>query len=152
MPQLRDGSDAAGDLLRRPGRGARRTRCAAPRRKEEFIAWLKGSGGFVYAGFCGDRRVEAEIKERTKATMRVSCRIRSSASPEAPTRCVWTGRPATGEAVWAGRTSAADGRVRPLSRGGWNTAHEGCSVANAASVGTPVYVYDAAMIRARYAS
>ena len=33
-------------------------------------AWRRG-GGFVYAGFCGRAACEAEIKEQTKATIRV---------------------------------------------------------------------------------
>ena len=58
------------------------------------------NGGFVFAGFCGDPAVEAEIKARTKATIRClpDAEFRS---PEAPTTCIWTGRPATVEAVWA---------------------------------------------------
>ena len=71
-----------------------------PKSKEEFIAFLEGNGGFVFAGFCGDPAVEAEIKARTKATIRClpDAEFRS---PEAPTTCIWTGRPATVEAVWA---------------------------------------------------
>jgi prolyl-tRNA synthetase len=71
-----------------------------PRSKQEFIDFLEGNGGFVYAGFCGDPAVEAEIKEQTKATIRClpSAEFRSA---EAPTTCIWTGRPATAEAVWA---------------------------------------------------
>ncbi len=72
----------------------------ARRRKEEFIEFLKRDGGFVYAGFCGDPAVEAEIKAQTKATIRClpDPEFRSS---EAPTTCIWTGRPATVEAMWA---------------------------------------------------
>ncbi|MDX2193047.1 MAG: proline--tRNA ligase [Gemmatimonadales bacterium] len=71
-----------------------------PRSKQEFIDFLQGDGGFVYAGFCGDPAVEAEIKEQTKATIRVlpDAEFRS---PEAPATCIWTGRPAVAEAVWA---------------------------------------------------
>ena len=71
-----------------------------PKSKDEFIQYIEGGGGFVYAGWCGDPAVEAEIKEVTKATIRVlpDAEFRS---PEAPTTCIWTGRPATTEAVWA---------------------------------------------------
>ncbi len=71
-----------------------------PKSKQEFIDYLEGGGGFVYAGFCGDAAVEAEIKEQTKATIRVlpDAEFRT---PDAPTKCIWTGRPAVTEAVWA---------------------------------------------------
>ena len=71
-----------------------------PKSKEEFIDFLKGDGGFVYAGFCGEPGVEAEIKEQTKATIRCipDAEFRSA---EKPTTCIWTGKPATMEAVWA---------------------------------------------------
>jgi prolyl-tRNA synthetase len=70
-----------------------------PKSKQEFIDFIAGNGGFVYAGWCGDPAVEAEIKEQTKATIRVipDAEFRS---PEAPTTCIWTGRPATVEVVW----------------------------------------------------
>jgi prolyl-tRNA synthetase len=86
LQAARDRRDAA--TLRGPGS------------KEEFIAFLAGNGGFVYAGFCGDPAVETEIKEQTKATIRVipDAEFRSS---EAPTTCIWTGRPAAYEALWA---------------------------------------------------
>lgn len=70
-----------------------------PKSKQEFIDFIEGNGGFVYAGWCGDPAVEAEIKEQTKATIRVipDAEFRS---PKAPTTCIWTGRPATAEVVW----------------------------------------------------
>jgi prolyl-tRNA synthetase len=71
-----------------------------PKSKAEFVDFLKGDGGFVYAGFCGDPAVEAEIKEQTKATIRV-IPDEEFRSKEAPTTCIWTGRPAVCEAVWA---------------------------------------------------
>jgi len=71
-----------------------------PKSKAEFIEFLKGDGGFVYAGFCGDPAVETEIKEQTKATIRV-IPDEEFRSAEAPTTCIWTGRPAVCEAVWA---------------------------------------------------
>ncbi len=71
-----------------------------PESKQAFIDYLEAGGGFVYAGWCGDPAVEAEIKEQTKATIRVipDAEFRSS---EAPTKCIWTGRPAVAEVVWA---------------------------------------------------
>jgi prolyl-tRNA synthetase len=71
-----------------------------PRSKQEFIDFIEGNGGFVYAGFCGDPAVEAEIKAQTKATIRC-LPMPEFRSPEAPSTCIWTGRPATVEAVWA---------------------------------------------------
>lgn len=71
-----------------------------PKSKQEFIDFLEGTGGFVYAGWCGDPAVEAEIKEQTKATIRVipDAEFRS---PTAPATCIWTGKPAVAEVVWA---------------------------------------------------
>jgi len=71
-----------------------------PKDRQEFIDFLEGTGGFVYAGWCGDPAVEAEIKEQTKATIRVipDAEFRSA---QAPATCIWTGRPATHEVVWA---------------------------------------------------
>jgi prolyl-tRNA synthetase len=71
-----------------------------PKSKQEFIEFLEGSGGFVYAGWCGDPAVEAEIKEQTKATIRV-LPDEEFRSPEPPQTCIWTGRPAEREVVWA---------------------------------------------------
>ena len=71
-----------------------------PKSKQEFIDFIEGNGGFVYAGWCGDPAVEAEIKETTKATIRVipDPEFRQG---DAPTTCIWTGRPAVAEVVWA---------------------------------------------------
>ena len=71
-----------------------------PTSKQEFIDFLEGTGGFVYAGWCGDPAVEAEIKEETKATIRV-IPDEEFRSPTAPATCIWTGRPAVAEVVWA---------------------------------------------------
>jgi len=70
-----------------------------PKSKQEFIDFLAGDGGFVFAGFCGDPAVEADIKAQTKATIRVlpDPEFRSA---EAPATCIWTGKPAVVEAVW----------------------------------------------------
>ncbi len=71
-----------------------------PKSKQEFIDFLEGNGGFVYAGWCGDPAVEAEIKEATKATIRV-IPDQEFRSAQAPETCIWTGRPAEHEVVWA---------------------------------------------------
>jgi len=82
---------------------ARERRDAATRRdvsKDDLIAMMEGPGGFAYAGFCGDVACETAIKDATKATVRV-IPDEEFRSPTPPARCVWCGRPATSEAVWA---------------------------------------------------
>jgi len=82
---------------------ARERRDAATRRdvsKDDLIAMMEGPGGFAYGGFCGDLACETAIKETTKATVRV-LPDEEFRSPTPPARCVWCGRPATSEAVWA---------------------------------------------------
>jgi len=84
-------------------RTARERREAASVRgisKAEFIARMEGEGGFVYGGYCGDAACETEIKEQTKATIRVlpDAEFRSAV---APASCLWCGRPSVAEAVWA---------------------------------------------------
>jgi prolyl-tRNA synthetase len=68
--------------------------------KEQFIAKMENEGGFVYGGFCGRAECEAEIKEQTKATIRV-LPDPEFRSPVAPIKCMWCGRPSVAEAVWA---------------------------------------------------
>jgi prolyl-tRNA synthetase len=68
--------------------------------KQEFIDIMAGPGGFVYGGFCGEASMEQEIKNETKATIRVIPDLEFQ-SPEAPKTCVWSGKPAKYEAVWA---------------------------------------------------
>jgi prolyl-tRNA synthetase len=68
--------------------------------KEQLVELMEGPGGFAYGGFCGDEACERAIKERTKATVRVLPDVEFR-SPEPPARCVWCGRPAVTEAVWA---------------------------------------------------
>jgi prolyl-tRNA synthetase len=65
-----------------------------------FKEIMDGPGGFVYAGWNGDPAVEAQVKEETKATIRVipDAEFRS---PEAPMTCMVTGQPAKYEVVWA---------------------------------------------------
>ncbi len=68
--------------------------------KDQFLARLESGGGFIYAGFCGRGECEAEIKEQTKATIRVlpDAEFRS---PQVPDTCMWCGGPSVTEAVWA---------------------------------------------------
>ncbi|HEX5386005.1 MAG TPA: proline--tRNA ligase [Gemmatimonadales bacterium] len=68
--------------------------------KEQFLAFMEGPGGFAYGGFCGSADCEAEVKEQTKATVRVlpDAEFRSA---EAPATCMWCGRPSVAEALWA---------------------------------------------------
>ena len=68
--------------------------------KEQFIARMENEGGFVYGGFCGRGVCETEIKDQTKATIRV-LPDPEFRSPVAPTRCMWCDRPSVVEAVWA---------------------------------------------------
>jgi prolyl-tRNA synthetase len=68
--------------------------------REQLIERMQGEGGFVYAGFCGSNTCEAEIKEQTKATIRI-LPDKEFRSPVAPTTCVWCGSPSVAEAVWA---------------------------------------------------
>jgi prolyl-tRNA synthetase len=68
--------------------------------KPQFIAHIEDPGGFIYGGFCGDSRCEAEIKEQTKATIRCLPDEEFRSTPT-PTRCMWCDRPSIAEAVWA---------------------------------------------------
>jgi prolyl-tRNA synthetase len=68
--------------------------------KVQFLAHMEANGGFVYAGFCGRGDCEAEIKDQTKATIRV-LPDEEFRSPDAPTTCMWCDRPSVAEAVWA---------------------------------------------------
>ncbi|HEX7089719.1 MAG TPA: proline--tRNA ligase [Longimicrobiales bacterium] len=61
---------------------------------------IEESGGFVYAGWCGDAACEEKVKSETKATIRV-LPFEEFRSPEAPTRCVVCGGSAAAEAMWA---------------------------------------------------
>jgi prolyl-tRNA synthetase len=68
--------------------------------KEQFISKMENEGGLVYGGFCGRPDCEAEIKDQTKATIRV-LPDEQFRSPVVPTKCMWCGRPSVTEAVWA---------------------------------------------------
>jgi prolyl-tRNA synthetase len=68
--------------------------------KEQFLAHMEAGGGFVYAGYCGSAQCETEIKDQTKATIRV-LPDEEFRSPEVPATCMWCGKPSAAEAVWA---------------------------------------------------
>jgi prolyl-tRNA synthetase len=65
-----------------------------------FREIMEGEGGFVYAGFCGSGECEQQIKEETKATIRV-LPDEEFRSAEAPTKCLKCGKPSKAEALWA---------------------------------------------------
>lgn len=68
--------------------------------REQLIEIMDGPGGFAYGGFCGAEQCELEIKDQTKATVRVLPDVEFRTDP-APTLCAWCGTPAVSEAVWA---------------------------------------------------
>ena len=67
---------------------------------DRFREIIEGTGGFVYAGWCGSEDCEARVKEETKATIRVLPleEFRSELSPET---CLACGGKAVTEAIWA---------------------------------------------------
>ena len=67
---------------------------------DDFKDLMNGKGGFVYAGWCGSATCETEIKDETKATIRV-LPDEEYRSAEAPATCLKCGRAASAEAVWA---------------------------------------------------
>jgi prolyl-tRNA synthetase len=71
-----------------------------PTSKAQFTEFLKAAGGFAYAGFCGSADCEAEIKKLTSANIRL-LPDPEFRTPQAPTTCIWCGKPSVAEAVWA---------------------------------------------------
>jgi prolyl-tRNA synthetase len=67
---------------------------------ERFRELMEGQGAFVYAGWCGNGVCEAQIKEETKATIRV-LPDEEFRSAEAPKSCLKCGGQAVAEALWA---------------------------------------------------
>jgi len=67
---------------------------------DRFREMMAGDGGFVYAGWCGDPKCEAAIKEETKATIRV-LPDEEFRSAEPPKTCLKCGNASTAEALWA---------------------------------------------------
>jgi prolyl-tRNA synthetase len=68
--------------------------------KQQFLDKLEAGGGFIYSGFCGRNECEMEIKEQTKATIRV-LPDEEFRSPVVPATCMWCGLPTVTEALWA---------------------------------------------------
>jgi prolyl-tRNA synthetase len=67
---------------------------------DRFREIMDGEGAFVYAGWCGSRECEAQVKEDTKATIRC-IPDEEFRSAEAPTTCLRCGGAAVAEALWA---------------------------------------------------
>jgi prolyl-tRNA synthetase len=67
---------------------------------DRFREIMDGDGAFVYAGWCGGKACESEIKDETKATIRC-LPDEEFRSAEAPSRCLKCGATATAEALWA---------------------------------------------------
>jgi prolyl-tRNA synthetase len=67
---------------------------------DRFREVMDGEGAFVYAGWCGDVKCEAAIKEETKATIRV-LPDEEFRSADPPKTCLKCGRASTVEALWA---------------------------------------------------
>jgi prolyl-tRNA synthetase len=68
--------------------------------RDQLVEYLESGGGFAYGGFCGSPRCEAEVKELTKATIRVLPDPEFRSDPP-PASCAWCGGKAVAEAVWA---------------------------------------------------
>lgn len=68
--------------------------------KQQLVDIMEGPGGFAYGGYCGVERCEIDVKDRTKATIRVLPDPEFRSDP-APKVCSWCGEPAVTEAVWA---------------------------------------------------
>ena len=67
---------------------------------DRFREVMDGEGAFVFAGWCGAAECESQVKEETKATIRV-LPDEEFRSAEAPTQCLRCGSSATAEALWA---------------------------------------------------
>ena len=66
----------------------------------KFREVMEGPGAFVYAGWCGDAKCEAAIKEETKATIRV-LPDEEFRSADPPKTCLKCGQASITEALWA---------------------------------------------------
>jgi prolyl-tRNA synthetase len=69
----------------------------------DYAAMSRGideHGGFWYAGWCGGAGCEEQVKNETKATIRV-LPFEEFRSPEQPQQCIVCGGGAQSEAVWA---------------------------------------------------
>ncbi len=98
--RLLEESDTMQQTLLAAARERREANSARDLNREQFLEFINGPGGFAYGGYCGNERCEAEIKEATKATIRVlpDAEFRSAVPPE---HCMWCGGASVAEAVWA---------------------------------------------------
>jgi prolyl-tRNA synthetase len=99
-PRLRSIMDRMQADLLETARARREAASIRGATREQFLAHVEADRGLVYAGFCGLAECETEIKEQTKATIRV-LPDEEFRSPVPPTTCMWCGRPSVAEAVWA---------------------------------------------------
>ena len=67
---------------------------------DELVDLMTGNGGFAYGGFCGSAACEQQVKNQTKATIRV-LPAPDFQSDKPPEKCVVCGEASTAEAVWA---------------------------------------------------
>ncbi len=67
---------------------------------DDFVERMEGSGGFVYAGWCGAEACESKAKDATSATIR-ALPDEDFRSDEPPERCLVCGEDAEHEALWA---------------------------------------------------
>jgi len=67
---------------------------------DRFREVMDGEGAFVYAGWCGDEKCAATIKEETKATIRV-LPDEEFRSADPPKTCLKCGGASIAEALWA---------------------------------------------------
>jgi prolyl-tRNA synthetase len=67
---------------------------------EFFRTIMDGSEGFVFSGWCGSAACEAQVKDETKATIRV-IPDQEFGSPEKPTTCLVCGEAPRHEVLWA---------------------------------------------------
>jgi prolyl-tRNA synthetase len=67
---------------------------------DRFREVMSGEGAFVYAGWCGSAACEEQIKDETKATIRV-LPDEEFRSVEAPVSCLKCGEKSVSEALWA---------------------------------------------------
>jgi prolyl-tRNA synthetase len=65
----------------------------------QFKSLVENEGGFVFTGWCGEAQCEQQVKEDTKATIRV-IPDEEFRSDSQPARCL-CGSPSTGEVVRA---------------------------------------------------
>jgi prolyl-tRNA synthetase len=100
VPRIESEMEQMQALLLETALGRREAASIRGATRAQLIERMEGEGGFVYGGFCGDAACEAEIKEQTRATIRV-LPDEEFRSPEAPAACLWCGRPSQAEAVWA---------------------------------------------------